>query len=310
MLRMVRDFFADRNVLEVETPLLSTRSVTEPHLVPFETQFRPDGSGPGCQRLFLQTSPEFAMKRLLASGLGSIYQICKAFRNAERGHLHNPEFTLVEWYRVDFGLDELIRETESLLRTLLAPSRPAVRSARFDYRTLFEQRLDIDPISADFPTLARAAERLGHPEAASLCANDRSAWLDFLFSQGVQPGLADWDLVFVTDFPACLPSLARTHPDDPAIVERVEVFIDGIELGNGFHELADPAEQARRFDADIATRRALGLTEPEKDTRLLAALDAGLPDCSGIAIGLDRLLMGIMTAASIEDVLAFPLERA
>jgi lysyl-tRNA synthetase class 2 len=310
MLRSIRGFFADRSVLEVETPLLAAHSVTEPHLVPFETQFRPAGSLDSFERLFLQTSPEFAMKRLLASGIGSIYQISKAFRNEERGRLHNPEFSLLEWYRIGFGLDELIRETESLLRTLLAPSRPTVRSVRFDYRSLFEQRLGIDPIRADFSALARTGERLGYPEARVLCGEDRSLWLDFLFSQGLQPGLADWDLVFVTDFPASLPSLARVHPDDPAVVERVEVFIDGIELGNGFHELADRAEQARRFDADIATRRALNLAQPAKDTRLLAALESGLPDCSGIAIGLDRLLMGIITASDIDEVLAFPLERA
>ncbi|WP_139557336.1 EF-P lysine aminoacylase EpmA [Methylotetracoccus oryzae] len=311
MLRAIRAFFADREVLEVETPLLAARSATEPHLVPFETLFRPAGGGAGLQqRLFLQTSPEFAMKRLLASGLGSIYQICKAFRNEERGRLHNPEFTLLEWYRVGFSLNELIRETESLLRGLLTPSRPTIRSFCCDYRSLFEQEVGTDPINADFPALARAAERLGYPEAAVLCAEARPVWLDFLFSQGVQPKLADWDLVFVTDFPACLPSLARNHPDNPAIVERVEVFIDGIELGNGFHELADPVEQARRFEEDMAARRALGLHEPEKDVRLLAALAAGLPDCSGIAIGLDRLLMGILGASHIEDVLAFPVERA
>jgi len=311
MLRKIRSFFAERNVLEVETPLLAAHSVTEPHLVPFETLFRPAGGGTGLQRpLFLQTSPEFAMKRLLASGLGSIYQICKAFRNEERGRLHNPEFTLLEWYRVGFGLNELIRETECLLHSLLTPSRPTIRSVCFDYCSLFEQQVGTDPVTADFPALARAAERLGYPEAAALCAEARPVWLDFLFSQCVQPKLADWDLVFVTDFPACLPSLARTHPDNPAIVERVEVFIDGIELGNGFHELADPAEQAHRFEQDIATRRALGLHEPEEDKRLLAALEAGLPDCSGIAIGLDRLLMGILTASRIEDVLAFPVERA
>jgi len=310
MLQAIRSFFAERGVLEVETPLLAAYGVTEPHLSAFDTLYRAPGSHSPARRMFLQTSPEFAMKRLLASGVGSIYQVCKAFRNEEQGRRHNPEFTLLEWYRVGFGLEDLIGEVELLLRALLAQSRPALRSARIDYRTVFGRHVGADPITADIASLDECARRSGYPEAGGMCGQDRALWLDFLFSQRVQPRLVDAGLVFVTDFPRCLPSLARAHRDDPAVVERVEVFLDGIELGNGFHELADAAEQARRFAQDLATRRALGLTEQRQDPRLLGALEAGLPDCSGIAIGLDRLLMAVTGAERIDEVLAFAFERA
>jgi lysyl-tRNA synthetase class 2 len=310
MLGTIRAFFARMGVMEVETPLLARFGVTDPHLTLFGTCFQNAGDSPTGRQYFLQTSPEFAMKRLLAGGAGSIYQICKAFRNAEQGRLHNPEFTLLEWYRVGFGLMDLIRETETLLRLLLSRSRPELQAERHAYRPLFERHVGVDPIGADIATLALRSGQLGFPEAVAACGDDRATWLDFLFSHCVQPQLSDRGLVFVDEFPQCLPSLARVSPRDPEAVERVEVFLDGIELANGFHELADATEQERRFDQDIARGCAQGSEMRAKDPRLLAALAAGLPDCSGIAIGLDRLLMAITHTNHIDQVLAFSFDRA
>jgi lysyl-tRNA synthetase class 2 len=309
LLAAIRRFFEARGVLEVETPLLGRRGVTDPHLQPFTTRFRRPGAAEGPE-LYLQTSPEFAMKRLLAAGSGSIYQICKAFRNEEAGRHHNPEFTLLEWYRVGFSLFELVNEIEALVAEVCRDHRPLAPAERYAYAELFRRRLELDPLAASPADFAAGARRLGYPEAEALCGTDRAAWLDFLFSFAVQPELGQGRVTFVYDYPACLPSLARKRPDDPRLVERVEVFLGGLELGNGFHELADAGEQEARFDHDLAERRAGGLPLPPKDERLLAALRAGLPDCSGVAIGLDRLLMWLAGAESIAEVLAFPLERA
>jgi elongation factor P--(R)-beta-lysine ligase len=305
MLRAIRAFFEARGVLEVETPLLCAHTVTDRHLRPFKTRFGPAGRESASPH-YLQTSPEFAMKRLLAAGAGSIYQICKAFRNDELGRRHNPEFTILEWYRPGFDLYALMDEVEALFGALL-DARPTP-AERIPYRAVFERHTGIDPIVANGDDFRASADALGHPEAASLCGTDRSTWLDYLFSHAVQPNLGTQRLSFVYDFPACLPSLARLKPGDPSVVERVEVFLQGMELANGFHELADPVEQERRFDADLAMS---GLSNRRrKDPRLLAALAAGLPDCSGIAVGLDRLLMLRTGADDIADVLAFSFANA
>ncbi len=308
-LNRIRRFFDGRGVLEVETPLLCHAAGTDPHLHPFITHYRQPGltSGADC---YLQTSPEFAMKRLLAAGSGSIYQICKAFRNEEYGRHHNPEFTLLEWYRIDFGLVELIDEIEDLFLVLFDGMRALLPSKRITYRQLFEQWVGADPISADFAELAECAKRQNIPEASSICGEDRNIWLDLLFSHLVQPNMEQGRVYFVYDYPACLPSLARKKLGDEAVVERMEVFIDGLELGNGYHELADPDEQESRFDADLAVRRQLGLALPPKDQRLLAALSHGLPDCSGVAIGLDRLIMLMAGLDQMAQVLAFPVTRS
>lgn len=309
MYRTIREFFAAREVLEVETPLISAHTVCDPHLSPFTTRYEPAGGrdGPAC---FLQTSPESAMKRLLAAGSGSIFQICKAFRNGERGRWHNPEFTLLEWYRTGFDLDALTAEVEALLAALLDRPELARNSRHLTYRAAFERFIGIDPLDAPLETFRDAARALGQPEASALCGEDRGSWLDYLFGLVIQPGLASDGLVFIRDFPACLTSLARNNPTDPRVVERVEVFIDGVELGNGYHELSDPAEQRRRFDADLYTLAARGAPARSADLRLLAALQSGLPDCCGIALGLDRLLMLRSGAAEIAEVLAFDFARA
>ena len=309
MLAKIRRFFAERDMLEVETPLLCHAAGTDPNLQPFVAEFRQPGQTQGTP-LYLQTSPEFAMKRLLAAGSGSIYQICKAFRNEEAGRHHNPEFTLLEWYRVGFGLDDLMDEIDALLACVFSGVREMRPAERHAYRALFARYTGLDPALATTEEFITCARSHGLDEAEALCGEDRNTWLDLMFSHLIQPKLGLSRPSFVHGYPACLPSLARAKPGEPDVVERVEVFMDGLELGNGYHELADAAEQERRFDADLTLRRALGLALPPKDQRLLAALDSGLPDCSGIAIGLDRLLMLLTGEESIGQVLAFPVQVA
>ncbi|CAL1239953.1 EF-P lysine aminoacylase EpmA [Candidatus Methylocalor cossyra] len=308
-LAAIRRFFAERGVLEVETPLLGQTAPPDPHLRTFVTHFRRPGTTVAL-RLFLQSSPEFAMKRLLAAGSGSIFQICKAFRNEEWGRLHNPEFTLLEWYRVGFSLPQLMDEIAALLAVLGREHRALQTSERWAYADIFTRYVGVDPLDGTPGAFAARARALGLPEAEALCGEDRSLWLDLLFSHVVQPQLGHDRLCFVHAYPAILPSLARRHPQDPRLVERVEVFWCGIELGNGFHELSDAAEQEARFDADLARRRSLGLPAPPKDQRLLDALQCGLPDCSGVAIGLDRLFMLLLGKTALAEVLTFPVERA
>lgn len=309
LLAVIRRFFEARDVLEVETPLLCRTGATDPNLLAFTTSYGLPGEASGRQ-FYLQTSPEFAMKRLLAAGSGSIYQICKAFRNGESGRHHNPEFTLLEWYRLGFSLSDLMDEIDALLREVCRGSLPLADSERFTYVQVFQRYVGLDPLTAGFADLAFHARERGLPEAEALCGEDRSVWMDLLFGHFVQPHLGQGRVTFVHDYPAFLPSLARRHPGDPRVVERAEVFLAGLELGNGFHELADADEQEARFDRDLVSWRSRGLREPIKDERLLAALRAGLPDCSGVALGLDRLLMLLCREDSIGGVLAFSAERA
>lgn len=308
LLATIRQFFAARGVLEVETPLLSRSVATEPGLQAFTCHYHSAAGRPG-SLLYLQTSPEFAMKRLLAAGSGCIYQICKAFRDGERGRHHHPEFTLLEWYRLGFSLDELMDEVEALLGPILAGSPYSAPAERLAYRSLFQQQTGVDPIAAPVSALRQCARDIGLADAARWCGEDRALWLDFLFSTHIQPGLGRSGPCFVYDYPACLPSLARRHPTESELVERVELFLGGLELANGFRELTDPEEQAARFARDLAERQAQGLPSLPMAEELLSALAAGLPDCSGIALGLDRLLSLLLDADSLDDVLAFPVER-
>jgi elongation factor P--(R)-beta-lysine ligase len=306
MLQKIRQFFADRLVLEVETPLLCHAIGTDPHLNFFSTEC----TSPKRQTLFLQTSPEFAMKRLLAAGCGSIYQICKAFRNGEAGRYHNPEFTLLEWYRVGFDLSQLMDEAEELITALFGESMALQPTQRISYQALFQQVTGLNPLLFFYEEYASYAENNDLLDAVALCGQDHSSWLDFIFSHQIQPKLALNTLWLIFGYPACLPSLAKVNVDNPLIVERAELFINGVELGNGYHELCDAEEQARRFDKEIASRQAINRPAVTRDDRLLAALEAGLPDCSGIAIGLDRILMLLSNSPAIDEVLAFSISRA
>ncbi|MGR9052786.1 MAG: EF-P lysine aminoacylase EpmA [Gammaproteobacteria bacterium] len=307
MLADIRRFFYERGVLEVETPLLSRGIGTDPQLAFFSTEF---DFSPEKSTLYLQTSPEFAMKRLLAAGSGSIYQICKAFRNGESGRFHNPEFTLLEWYRTGFDLFDLMAEIEQLIRAMFASFRPIARTEMLSYREAFERFTGLNPLVFDRHGYSDCASAAGFPEAEGICGDSHEAWLDFLFSHCIQPNLGLDGLCMIYAFPACQSSLARLNADDPAVTDRVEIFIQGVELGNGYFELADAEEQERRFQWEIDYRRRHGLPAVEKDNRLLNALASGLPDCSGMAIGLDRLLMLATGAEAIDQVLAFPIARA
>ncbi|MGD8309071.1 MAG: EF-P lysine aminoacylase EpmA [Chromatiales bacterium] len=306
LLARIRAFFDRAGVMEVETPVCSAGAATDPALESLETRYRGPDAPPG-GRLFLQTSPELPMKRLLAAGSGPIYQICRVFRGGERGQRHNPEFTLLEWYRPGVDHHRLMDEVEALVRAV--SDRPWTLR-RLSYAALFQEHLGVDPHRATAPELARLAERGGVPGIGSLELDGRDAWLDLLLTHCIEPRLAGEGMVFVHDYPASQAALARLRPGDPPVAERFELYLDGVELANGFHELADAAEQRRRFEGDLARRRSRGLSRVPVDERFLQALEAGLPDCAGVALGVDRLLMALTGARSIDEVLAFPVDRA
>jgi elongation factor P--(R)-beta-lysine ligase len=303
----IRRFFSARAVLEVETPLLGYSSGTDPQLDFFTTEYC---SPPLQHTLFLQTSPEFAMKRLLAAGSGSIYQICKAFRNGESGRFHNPEFTLLEWYRVDFTLPQLMDEIAELMAVLFKGHRALDPTQRFSYQEIFHRYTGLNPSEFSYQDYCAYAQNNHTPEAVGMCGTDHGLWLDFIFSHNVQPQLGENAACMVYGYPACQPSLARINECNSQITDRVEVFINGIELGNGYYELINAEEQGRRFDKEITIRQQRKRPVAVKDKHLIAAMEAGLPECSGMAIGLDRLLMLLANSASINDVLNFPIHRA
>ncbi|MCX7075016.1 MAG: EF-P lysine aminoacylase EpmA [Methylococcales bacterium] len=304
MLNCIRAFFLERNVLEVETPLLSHACGTEPQLDFFTTIF--EFAKP--EKLFLQTSPEFAMKRLLAAGSGSIYQICKAFRNNEVGRFHNPEFTILEWYRVGFDLNDLMDEVEALFAELSEYKFESPK--RIFYAEIFEHYTGLNALVFSFETYSAFAIQHEIEEVITFCGKNHAIWLDYLFSFFVQPHLGENGLCLIYGYPACQSALARLNQDNSLVADRFEVFLNGIELGNGFYELSDSIEQNRRFNNEIQLREREDLPKVVKDKRLLAALKSGLPDCSGIAIGLDRLLMILVEAETISDVLSFDIESA
>jgi lysyl-tRNA synthetase class 2 len=250
------------------------------------------------------------MKRLLAAGSGSIYQICKAFRNGESGRYHNPEFTLLEWYRVGFTLPQLMADISALIARLFHGRKPLNATQTVSYQALFLSVTGLDPLVFSYRHYCDFARANLHPEAIDICGKHHALWLDFLFSHYIQPQLGANALCLVYGYPACQSSLARINADNPLITDRVELFINGIELGNGFYELTDALEQNQRFDAEISHRQQQNLPVSVKDTRLIAALVSGLPACSGVAIGVDRLLMLLSTALSIDEVLSFPVNRA
>ncbi|MDQ7089144.1 MAG: EF-P lysine aminoacylase EpmA [Methylococcales bacterium] len=303
----IRQFFAQRAVLEVETPLLSQATGTDPQLDFFKSSYH---HSPCQQTLYLQTSPEFAMKRLLAAGSGSIYQLCKAFRNGESGRFHNPEFTLLEWYRVGFNLSELMDEVALLMKTLLEPTLNLKNVIKIAYKDLFLQKTGLDALTYSPEHYQNYAHNQAIPEAIALCGDDLDLWLDFIFSHKIQPTLLGNNLYLVHSYPASQASLARINEIDSKIADRFEVFIKGLELGNGFFELADAAEQNSRFEHEISVRAKNNRPSVTKDLNFLAALEEGLPDCCGVAIGVDRLLMLLTEVTTIDDVLTFPINRA
>lgn len=300
LLAKIRAFMAARDILEVETPVLSRAGNTDPNLNSFVTTFHPV-SARQSQHIYLHTSPEFAMKRLLAAGSGSIYQICRVFRNDEQGRLHQPEFTMLEWYRTGFDHHALMDEMADLLAALGWP-----KLERRTYAEVFIAATGIDPhLAPDQQLQQQAADSGLHGVHCS-----RSLLLDFLFSALVMPRLGVDKPLFVYDFPVCQAALSRIRPDTTPVAERFELFINGVEIANGFHELGDAAEQRRRFEADNRSRQQQNQSVVPVDEYLLAALARGLPDCAGVALGIDRLLMQILGYDLIEKVVTFTYDQA
>ena len=304
LIRQIRDFFFERDVMEVDTPAMSHATVTDVHLHTFQTEFVGPGYAGG-QKLFFMTSPEFHMKRLLAAGSGCVYQIAKAFRNEENGRYHNPEFMMLEWYRVGFDHHKLMDEMDDLLQLVLKSDK----AERMTYQNAFLNVLGVCPLEGSMEELKACAGSLGlsdiaHPE------EDRDTLLQLLFSIGVEPKIGQTVPAFVYDFPASQAALAKINPQDNRVADRFEVYFKGIELANGFHELDNPQEQLQRFEEDNQKRIEMGLEPQPIDHHLIEALKAGLPSCAGVALGIDRLIMLAMGHDHIDEVTAFPFPRS
>jgi lysyl-tRNA synthetase class 2 len=298
MLADARRFFLKRGVMEVDTPVLSAATASEVHIASLRTDVSLDGRKP----VYLQPSPESAMKRLLAAGSGPIFQFARAFRDAEAGPMHNPEFLLLEWYRPGFDLWTLMDEVAALVAELMNAKIPV---EHLSYRQAFVNYAGIDPFTSSANAIAELCRRSGFGDAL----DDRSAGLDFLLTRLVQPALSP-GCVFVYHFPADQAALAKVRPGNPPLAERFELFLDGIELANGYQELIDAREQRIRIEADRARRRRRGLPLVPVDLRLLQALEHGLPECAGVALGFDRLVGRKARVEDIRRVMAFPIDRA
>lgn len=305
LLEDIRAFFKARDVLEVETPLMCRAAATDPFLRAM-TVFYSDFEHSLPENFYLQTSPEFAMKRLLADGVGSIYQICKAFRNGEVGRFHNPEFTMLEWYRLDFDHHDLMDEVDIFLSlTLEAP-----KAERLTYEAIFVQRLGLNPHQASIQQLKECAHARGvstnEKETASLTADD---WLDILMTHCIEPELGFERPAMIYDFPASKAALSKVRIGNPNVAERFEVYVQGIELANGYHELRDPNIQYQRFLEDCEVRKKLGFSAMPIDAHLIEALKKGLPASAGVALGIDRLLMLKLKSPHIREVVAFTIDQ-
>lgn len=294
-IKNIRAFFYSRNFLEVETPILSQHTVTDPFLASFSTD-----------QFFLQTSPEYHMKRLLAAGSGPIFQITKAFRQDEAGTRHNPEFTMLEWYRPGYTHHQLMDEMDDLLILLLQTEQ----AIRMTYQAAFEQHLAINPLIASISELKNCAETHGIQLSYNQIDSNnmpKDTWLDLLMSHCIEPHLGKLTPVFIYNYPASQAALSVTHDN---IGERFEVYYQGIELANGFHELTDATEQRRRFEKNLTQRRRSQLPELSLDEYFLAALENGFPASSGVALGLDRLIMLALNKKNIQEVMSFSIHNA
>jgi lysyl-tRNA synthetase class 2 len=338
LLTKIRGFFASRDVLEVETPLLCSTSVTAPHIhsipallhhhtnqhihPPLTSRGLTAGSStfPGSRAFarddsevvmhadvgashYLQTSPEYAMKRLLAAGSGSIYQISKAFRQDESGRFHNPEFTMLEWYRIDFDHHDLMDEMDELLQLVLNTDK----AERKSYAEIFQTYLQLDPHAANVEELIACAKQNNLQIEANI--TDKDTWLQLLMSHLIEPKLGEKVPSFIYDYPASQAALARIQPNNPNVASRFEVYFKGIELANGFHELQNATEQRKRFENDLIERQQLNHPHMPIDEYFLAALSHGLPDCAGVALGIDRLAMLASGCEKIADVVSFDFSR-
>ena len=304
ILSQIRAFFSERQVLEVETPVMSNGTVTDVHLHAFSTQFISPLT-PDNKLLYLQTSPEYAMKRLLCAGSGPIFQITKAFRNEEAGRNHNPEFSMLEWYRPGFDHHQLMDEMDAFLQHILQ----CEAASRITYQQAFEVHLNIDPLTADLQQLIDCCLANGLDTFAE-SETDIDTLLQLLFCECIEPKIGQETPAMVFDFPASQAALARLDAKDPRVANRFEVYFKTIELANGFYELADPQEQADRFADDNRKRQSMGLPSLPVDNFFLEGLRHGLPDCSGVALGIDRLVMLALDKSRIQDVLAFSVDNA
>jgi lysyl-tRNA synthetase class 2 len=305
MLARIRAYFGAQGMLEVQTPVLSPAAVSDPQIESIEASA---ALGP---RLFLHTSPEYPMKRLLCAGIGDCYQVCPVFRDGEAGRSHNPEFTMIEWYRLDFGMAEMQHDVDRVLRVACADLRNFPASRSVSYRAALRDACGIDCVRSSLAEMRAAAADRGL-EPARADGWERDDWLDLLMGAVVGPSLGHETPVFVEDYPPTQAALARlkTLPDGTQVAERFELYVDGLELANGFRELGDAVEQRRRFTQDQAVRRERGLPVRPIDERLLAALEHGLPDSAGVAMGFDRLVMAAHRLPSLEAAMAFPVARA
>lgn len=309
LMARIRRFFHEREVLEVDTPLLATAATTDPAIESFNTRY----TGPlaaASRPLYLCSSPEFFMKRLLAAGSGPIYQLAHVCRNGEYGARHNPEFMMLEWYRPGFDHHALMDEVDSLLAEVLDGITGYPGARRIPYRDWFIEGVGLDPWLDTTAALRDfAAKQLGEAHLPTLGEDDRDSWLNLIVTHWLEPGCKH-PAQFVYDYPSTQASLARVREGQYPVAERFELYLGGVELANGFNELTDASEQFQRFEADNRHRAQRGQAEMPVDTALIAALGHGLPDCSGVALGFDRLLMFAAGAASISDVMPFGLSRA
>ena len=303
LLARLRRFFDERGFLEVETPILSADVVVDRHLDPFAVEV---GQGDARRTMWLQTSPEFAMKRLLAAGAAAIYQVTHVFRQGEQGRLHNPEFTMAEWYRAGDDLSAGMQLLGELCDALLGlgPAEP------LSYQAAFERHAGVNPHAADVASLAEVLRARGRAAPESLGLDDRDSWLDLVLVELVQPELGQSRPQILYDYPASQAALARVRPGPPAVAERFELYVRGIELANGYHELLDPAVLRERNRTNNLARVADRKQALPEESRLLAAMEAGLPASAGVALGFDRIVMLAAGAQSIAEVLPFPIDRA
>ena len=296
MKRRVRAYFDSQHVLEVDTPVLSPYAVSDPQIESLEISSCQVSGDP----LYLHTSPEFYMKRLLAADFPDIYSICRVFRDGESGRLHQPEFTMVEWYRLGMTLDEIVADTTGVIRAALDTE---IGISELDYRDAFIAACDIDPLTADVGQLTDAAD--ADDGLRTAVGAERDDWLDLLLATRVIPGFTPGQLTVLRHYPASQAALARLCPDDDRVADRFEVFLGPVELANGYVELTDAAEQARRIEADNEARQRRGRPVRPVDELLLAAMEAGLPECAGVALGLERLQMLFNKTDDIGNVITF-----
>ncbi|MCW5580157.1 MAG: EF-P lysine aminoacylase GenX [Luteimonas sp.] len=304
--RLLRDCLHARGVLEVETPVMSRAGNTDPNIASFPLEFsgRTDGAP---RRRWLRTSAEYPMKRLLAAGVGDCYELGRVFRDGEAGGRHNPEFTMLEWYRVGWDHLRLADEAVTLVQAALALVERTASVARVTFRELYRDTLGVDPMLADIDELRAASGGIAiDPEGLT-----RDDWLDLLMTHRIQPRFPPNQLLVLHDYPASQCALAKVvRRDGVEVAERFELYLGPLELANGYHELTDAVEQRRRFERDVAVRARRGVASPPIDDALVDALASGLPDCAGVALGVDRLLMAMLGTTRIADVLAFDFNRA